>query len=175
MAQYWFYSKLEEAIDASPDVAMTQSLYNHSLQVESQDLTFAYMMDAQKLGTALEDTKKKLGPNNPEAAMEFVTKVNITANKCAEIVHQYKPYSIENAYTDFVTDYYNLLCTIQDYFKDASTETVLELVDDTTCKILRMETKKNREQQAKCKDPRVSTDNIPTGTTMINRLASLNP
>ena len=63
------------------------------------------MMAAQELGTALEDTKKKPGPNNPEAATEFVTKVNTMANRFAEIMHQYEPYSIENAYTDFVTDY----------------------------------------------------------------------
>ena len=172
MAQYWFYSKLKEAIDASQDVAIAQSLYNHSLEVELQDLTYMYMMDTQELGPALEDTKKKLGPNNLEAATEFITKVNTMVNKFTEIMHQYKPYSIENAYTDFVTDYYDLLCTVKDYFKDASIETVPELVDDTTCKILRMEMEKDREQQAKCKDPRVNA-NIPMGTTMINRLASL--
>ena len=130
-------------------------------------------MATQELVAALEDTKKKLDPNNPEAATEFVTKVNTIVNKFAEIMHQYKPYSIGNAYTDFVTDYYDLLCTVKDYFIDTSIETVLELVDDTTCKILRVETEKDREQQAKCKDPRVSADNIPISTTMINRLASL--
>ena len=149
-------------------MATTQSLYNHSLEVELQDSTYAYMMATQELGTALEDTKKRLGPNNLEAAAEFITKVNTMVNKFAEIVHQYKPYSIENAYTNFVTDYCDLLCNVKDYFKDTSIETVLELVDDTTCKILRVETEKDREQQTKCKDPRVSGDNIPTGTTMIN-------
>ena len=73
------------------------------------------------------------------------------ANKFAEIMHQYKPYSTENAYTDFVTDYYDLLCTIEDYFKDTSIETVLELVDDTTCKILRVETEKDRENRQSAK------------------------
>ena len=62
---------------------------------------------------------------------------------------------------------------MSDYFKDASIETVLKLVDDTTCKILRVETEKDRQQQAKCKDPRVSSDNIPTGYTTINKLANL--
>ena len=151
--QYWFYSKLQEAIDASPDVATTQSLYNNSLEVELQDSTYAYIMATQELGATLEDAKKKLGPNNPKVATEFVTKVNTMANKFAEIVHQYKPYSIENAYIDFVTDYYDLLCNIEDYFKDASIETVLELVDDTMCKILRVGTGKDRQQQAQCKDP----------------------
>ena len=88
-------------------------------------------------------------------------------------MHQYEPYSIENAYTDFVTDYYDLLCNVEDYFKDTSIETVLELVDDTTCKILWVETAKDRQQQEKCKDLMVSADNILTGTAMINRLASL--
>ena len=149
-------------------MATSQSLYNHSLEVESQDSTYAYMMATQELGAALEDTKKKLGPNNLEAATEFITKVNTIMNKFAEITHQYEPYNIENAYTDFVTDYYDLLCNIEDYIKDTLIETVLELVDDTTCKILRVETEKEGEQQAKCKDPRVSADNIAMGTTMIN-------
>ena len=41
--------------------------------------------------------------------------------------------------------YYDLLCTVEDYFKDASIETVLELVDDTTSKIIRVDTEKDRE------------------------------
>ena len=125
---------------------MAQSLYNHSLEVESQDSPYMYIMATQEFGAALEDTKKRPGPNNLEAAIEFLTKVNTMVNKFTEIVHQYEPYSIENAYTDFVTDYNNLQCTIEDYFKDASIETVFELVDDTTCKILRVETEKDREQ-----------------------------
>ena len=63
------------------------------------------MMAAQELGAALDDTKKKQGSNNPEAASEFITEVNTMVNKFTEIMHQDKPYSIENAYTDFVTDY----------------------------------------------------------------------
>ena len=49
-----FTQKLQEAIDASP-----------------QDSTYAYMMATSELRAALEEAKKKPGPNNPEAAKEF--------------------------------------------------------------------------------------------------------
>ena len=64
-----------------PQMWLWPSLYNHSLEVESQDLTYMYIMATQEFGAALEDTKKRPDPNNLEAAIEFLTKVNTMVNK----------------------------------------------------------------------------------------------
>ena len=100
-----------------------------------------------------EDIKKKPGPNNPEEATRFVQEVDKVVQKFTDTVHQYKPYSIQNAYSDFIKRYYDLLCDVEDYYKDASVSDVLELIDDTTCTILRVETEKERTHQQLCKDP----------------------
>ena len=99
-----------------------------------------------------EDIKKKPGPNNPEEATRFVQEVDKAVQKFTDTVCQYKLYSIQNAYLDFIKKYFNLLCDVEDYYKDVSIATVLELIGDTTCKILRDETEKERTDQELCKD-----------------------
>ena len=120
-----------------------------------------------------EDIKKKPGPNNPEEATRFVQEVDKAVQKFADTVHQYKPYSIQNAYSDFIKRYFDLLCDVEDYYRDASIAAVLELIDDTTCKILRVEMEKERTDQQLCKDPRISTDNIMQVDNILNHLEAL--
>ena len=81
-----------------------------------------------------EDIKKKPGPNNPGEAMKFVQEVDKVVQKLTDTVHQYKPYSIQNAYSDFIERYYDLLCEVEDYYKDASISDVLELVRSSALK-----------------------------------------
>ena len=119
------------------------------------------------------DIKKKPGPNNPEEASRFVQEVDKVVQKFADTVHQYKPYSIQNAYSDFIKRYFNLLCDVEDYYKDASITTVLEFIDDTTCKILQVEAEKERTDQQLCKDPRISIDNIMQVDHVLNHLEAL--
>ena len=90
-----------------------------------------------------------------------------------DTVHQYKPYSIQNAYSDFIKRYYDLLCEVEDYYKDASISNVLELINDTTCKILHIKTEKERTDQQLCKSPRISTDNIMRMDHILNHLEAL--
>ena len=104
-----------------------------------------------------EDIKKKPGPNNLEEATRFVQEIDKVVQKFADTVYQYEPYSIKNAYSDFIERYFDLLCDVEDYYKDASISTVLELIDDTTCKILRVETEKEKTDQQLCKDPRTTS------------------
>ena len=120
-----------------------------------------------------EDIKKKPGPNNPEEATRFVQEVDKAVQKFTAIVHQYEPYSIQNAYSDFIERYYDLLCDVEDYYKDASISDVLELINDTTCKILCTETEKERTDQQLCKDPRISSDNIMRVDHILNHLEAL--
>ena len=51
--------------------------------------------------------------------------------------------------------------------------TRFELIDDTTCKILRVETEKERTDQQLCKDLRVSMDNIMQAHHVLNHLEAL--
>ena len=97
-----------------------------------------------------DEGKKKPGRNNPEEARKFMQQLNEAVDKFAYTIHQYKPYSIEDMYSDFMGRYYELLSKIEDYFVDASPTAVLELVDDTTCKIVcrnRMQEKRARTMQ----------------------------
>ena len=99
--------------------------------------------------------------------------LNEASDKFANTIHQYEPYSIQDAYSDFVGRYYELLSKIEDYFLDASPMVVLELVDDTTCKIMCVETEHKRKEQELCRDPRVSTDNIMQPHKVMNRLEAM--
>ena len=135
----------------------------------------AYIMAAAELDATDADIqlKKKPGPNNPEEAEEFVKQINITVDKFMENIYSYEPYKIEDACTDFITRYYELLCEVEDYFKNASIQGVLDIVDDTMCNMLRMETEHDKRDQNLCKDPRVSSDNILTGHKALNKLEAL--
>ena len=88
-------------------------------------------------------------------------------------MHNYEPYAIEEGYQVLIAEYHHALCGIEDYFKQADRKLVLELVDDTSCKLLRMTTAKDAADREKCPDPRVSTENLMTGHRALNRLAAL--
>ena len=60
-----------------------------------------------------EDIKKKPGQNSPEEATKFVQEVDKAVQKFMDTVHQYEPYSIQNAYSDFIERYYDLLCEVE--------------------------------------------------------------
>ena len=99
--------------------------------------------------------------------------LNEAVDKFTETIHQYKPYSIQDAYSDFVGRYYELLSKIEDYFVDASPTAVLGLVDDTMYKIMCAEMEHEKKEQELCKDPRVSTDNIMQPHKVMNRLETM--
>ena len=88
-------------------------------------------------------------------------------------MHNYEPYAIEEGYQVLIAEYHHAPCSIEDYFKQADRKLVLKLVDDTSCKLLRMTTAKDAEDREKCPDPRVSTENLMTGSRVLNRLAAL--
>ena len=88
-------------------------------------------------------------------------------------MRNYEPYAIEEGYHVLIAEYHHALCGIKDYFKQANRKLVLKLVDDTSCKLLRMTTAKDAEDREKSPDPRVSTENLMTGPRALNRLAVL--
>ena len=117
--------------------------------------------------------KLKPVPNNPDEASTFVFKIKKATDQFAQTIHSYEPYKIQDVHSDYVLRYYELLVQVEDYFVDTSTEAVLELVDDTTCKCMRMETEREWENQVLCKDPQVSSGTIPQPHTIMNKLEAL--
>ena len=48
-AQYWFYIRLKEAVDITPDAITVKILCNTTQIFDGDDTTFGYMMAAQEL------------------------------------------------------------------------------------------------------------------------------
>ena len=88
-------------------------------------------------------------------------------------MYNHEPDAIEEGYQVLIAEYHHVLCGIEDYFKQADRKFILELIDDTTCKLLRTTTPKDAADKEKCPDPRVSTENLMTGQRVLNRLAAL--
>ena len=88
-------------------------------------------------------------------------------------MHNQEPDAIKEGYQVLIAEYHHSLCDMKDYFKQADRKLVLELIDDTTCKLLRTTTPKDAADKEKCPDPRVSTENLMTGHRALNRLAAL--
>ena len=86
--------------------------------------------------TTKDDGKKKPGPNNPEETSKFVEAVEQAVTSFAKAIEKNNPDAVKNAYADFVGKYYELLSNVKDYYIDASTESVLDIIEDKQCKIL---------------------------------------
>ena len=120
----------------------------------------------------LSPAKKKPSPCNTDQATEFVvetTSIDQFMNK----MHNYEPYAIKEGYQVLIAEYHHALCGIEDHFKQADKKLVVKLIDDTSCKLLRMMTAKDAEDREKYPDPRTSTENLTTGPRALNRLAAL--
>ena len=122
--------------------------------------------------TEQEPKKKRPGPCNPDQATEFVIQTTQSVDRFMSKMHNNEPDAIEEGYQVLIAEYHHVLCSIEDYFKQADRKLVLELIDDTTCKLLRT-TPKDAADKEKCPDPRVSTENLMTGHRVLNRLAAL--
>ena len=86
---------------------------------------------------------------------------------------QHKSDTVEENYQVLISEYHHSLCITKDYFKQANRKLILELIDDTTCKLLRTTTPKDAADKDKCPDPRVSTENLTIDHRALNRLAPL--
>ena len=123
--------------------------------------------------TEQEPKKRKPGPCNPDQAAEFVVETMQSIDRFMNKMHNHEPDAIEEGYQVLIAEYHHALCGIEDYFKQADRKLVLELIDDTSCKLLRTTTPKDAADREKCPDPRVSTENLMTGHRALNRLAAL--
>ena len=117
--------------------------------------------------------KKRPGPINPIQVAAFVTATTTSIDKFVTTIHNYEPYALQSCYETLIDEYYQKLIKIEDYFKDADKNLVLDLVDDKTCKIIRVETQKDSENRKRYPDPCISTPNLMTGSAALTRLAAL--
>ena len=117
--------------------------------------------------------KKRPGPINPIQAAAFITATTTSIDKFVTTIHNYEPYALQSCYETLIDKYYQELIQIEDYFKDADKNLVLDLVDDKTCKVIHVETQKDSEDRKRCPDPCISTPNLMTGSAVLTRLATL--
>ena len=71
-----------------------------------------------------------------------------------------------------ITEYYQYLFSIEDYFCHADRRVVVDIIDDKSCEVLKMEKAKDADRE-KCPDPRTSTNNLMTGNQALSHLAAL--
>ena len=191
---YWMTVK--QAIDRTPDVVRARAIYKKVTEGDTEASTYAYQMATEQLDNMelLEQTtpkeptqlttpretesgklsprKKKPGPCNPDQAAEFVIKTTKSINQFINKMHNYEPYAIEEGYKVLIAECHHALCSIEEYFKNANKMLVLQLIDNTSCKMLRMATAKDAEDREKCPDPRVPIENIMISNCTLNRLAA---
>ena len=138
-------------------------------EVEIIEETPTTLMDNADITTE----KKRPGPINPIQVAAFVTATTTSIDKFITTIHNYEPYALQSCYETLIDEYYQELIQIEDYFKDADKELVLDLVDDKTCKVIHVETQKDSEDRKRCPDPHISTPNLLTGAAALTRLAAL--
>ena len=116
--------------------------------------------------------KKKLGPNNPDQMEQFVTETTKVVECFLQNLLNSEPCAIKEAYQVLITEYHQYLWSIEDYFCDTDRTVVFDIIDDTSCEVLKMEKAKEADRE-KCPDPRTSTDNLMTGNHTLSHLAAL--
>ena len=121
--------------------------------------------------TLMDDADTTTEKKRPAAA--FVTATTTSIDKFITTIHNYEPYALQSFYETLIGEYYKELIQIEDYFKDADKDLVLDLVDNKTCKVICVETQKESEDRKRCPDPCISTPNLMTGAAALTRLAAL--
>ena len=79
--------------------------------------------------------RKRPGPINPIQVAAFDTATTASIDKFVTTVYNYEPYALQSCYETLIDEYYQQLVKIEDYFKEADKNLVLDLVDDKTCKL----------------------------------------
>ena len=112
----------------------------------------------------------KMAHNNLQEAVKFVTNITILVEDFMIDINRYDQYKQEDAYPEFVRKYVKELKTLDDYFKDASTKTVLHMIDDKLCNYIR-----KTSPDPKAIQIRTSEENIPSGHHILQQLVHGQP
>ena len=103
--------------------------------------------------TEQELQRKRPGQCNPDQADEFVIQTIQSVDRFMSKMHNHEPDTIEEGYQVLIAEYHHALCGIEDYFKQANRKLILELIDDTTCKLLRTTTPKDAAEKGSVLTP----------------------
>ena len=117
-----------------------------------------------------EEPTFKMAHNNPEEAAKFVANITILVQDFMIDINRYDWYKQEDACPEFVRKYVKELKTLDDYFKDASTTTVLDIIDDKLCNYIGKPT-----PDPKAIKIRTSKENIQSGHHTLQQLAHEQP
>ena len=117
-----------------------------------------------------EEPTFKMAHNNLEEAVKFVTKITILVEDFMIDINRYDRYKQEDTYPEFVRKYVKELKTLDDYFKDASTKTVLDIIDDKLCNYIR-----KPPPDTKAIKIRTSEENISSGHHTLQQLVYEQP
>ena len=133
-------------------------------ELETSKQTPPTTLTEPDLESKMSPGKKKLGPNNPDQAEQFVTQTNqiVECFFFLQNLHNSKPCIIKEAYKVLIKEYHQYLCGIEDYFHHTNRTVVADIIDDKSCKVLKMEKEKETDRE-KCPDPQPSTNNLMTG------------
>ena len=149
---------------------MTKAQKESENPVEFEDLE---LVETPPMTPTKEHDKKQPELINPIQAAEFVCKTNISLNKFVNTIHSYKPYGHHTAYETLIEEYCDELVQIEDYFRDADKDLVVALIDDKTCKMVRVKTAKAKKERETFADPHISTSNLLSRPAALTHLAAL--
>ena len=117
-----------------------------------------------------EEPTFKMAHNNLEEAAKFVTNITILVEDFMIDINGYDWYKQEDAYPEFVRKYVKELKTLDYYFKDASTKTILDIIDNKLCNYIR-----KPPPDPKAIKIRTSKENIPSGHHTLQQLVHEQP
>ena len=92
----------------------------------------------KQLATKGTTPKTKPGSNNPKQAEAFSTHLKDTVDLFEARIHTYDRYETEKACPEFVSTYHKLLSEVEDYYKHAILNVVLDIIPDKMAKMMRL-------------------------------------
>ena len=127
-------------------------------------------MASKELDDVEDEPVFKTAHNNPEDAVKVIHSIVTLVDRFMADINGYDHYKQEEAYTKFIRKYVKELRNLDDYFKDASPSTILNIIDDKMCEYIR---KPPPDPQA----IKICTfeENIPTGHHVLQELAHEQP
>ena len=114
-----------------------------------------------------EQPAPKPSHNNPEEAARYLKAVTTLVDKFAEDIHRFNPCAHRDAYLNFMHTLVQLLSKLDStYFTDMNNQVVLDTIPDKDCKAFLEHPEETADKIQQC----TSSDNIPTGPDVINKM-----
>ena len=175
---YLLWCQAKEVINNTPDSELVHNIYNHCLEAEKVDTTFQYMMAMQELEamatpssskdegeeeqpvSKLSQQQSRRSHKTPEGCYHLV-------DKFAEDICGFNPCAHQEAYQNFIHNLAQLLSKLDStYFTNMNNQVVFDTILDKDCKVFL----ECPEETVDKVQQRTSSDNIPTGPDVINKM-----